>query len=261
MRRESSAPARRRSGRRGMREAFAYSLAGHLCVALVLVKLGPSSSAPTASEASPVEVRVVDDHPPPTVDLTTTQPPAAMGAPAQAPRPRKRLVEMMPTASAGKPMSSEKSTAAATIPQAATPTADDEALAPPILANGEIGGAALAGNPAAAAGSGNATAPASAFGDPASGWEPGSPQWESLRAAIQRRVVYPDIARRLGWQGKVVVTFFLQKNGQVRNLHVDASSGHPPLDTSALQAVERAAPLPPAGESVQIVMPILFILR
>jgi protein TonB len=98
-------------------------------------------------------------------------------------------------------------------------------------------------------------------GDHAAGWSPGGPQWENLRAAIQRRVVYPDVARRMGWQGKVIVIFVLQKDGQVSDVRVQAGSGFASLDGSAQQAVERAAPLPPAGESVQIVMPIVFALR
>ena len=65
----------------------------------------------------------------------------------------------------------------------------------------------------------------------------------------------------MGWQGKVIVTFVLQKDGQARDVHIHASSGYAVLDSSALQAVERAAPLPRAGETVQIVMPIEFALR
>jgi len=233
MRFESPAPVRRRSGRPDMRRALAFSLAGHLCVALVLVDLGPLPSAPATPAASPVEVRVVDDDRLAAADLTTAHQPAGINAVEKTPRPRKPTTERTPSISTRPQHSPETSAPAPSIPQVAASTVEDGAAAPRILADGDIGVAV----PVA------------------------SPQWESLRAAIQRRVVYPDVARRMGWQGKVIVTFGLQKNGEVRDLRVLASSGFTTLDNNALRAVERAAPLPPAGEFVQIVMPIVFALR
>ncbi len=261
MRCESPAPVRRRSGRPDMRRALAFSLAGHLCVALVLVDLGPLPSAPATPAASPVEVRVVDDDRLAAADLTTAHQPAGINAVEKTPRPRKPTTERTPSISTRPQHSPETSAPAPSIPQVAASTVEDGAAAPRILADGDIGVAVPVANPAASAATGKSGSRAPAFGKQGSGWSPGSPQWESLRAAIQRRVVYPDVARRMGWQGKVIVTFGLQKNGEVRDLRVLASSGFTTLDNNALRAVERAAPLPPAGEFVQIVMPIVFALR
>ena len=82
-----------------------------------------------------------------------------------------------------------------------------------------------------------------------------------IRQAIERHVIYPTIGRRLGWAGKVVLTFVLREDGSVEDVRVRESSGHQALDQSATQAVHRAVPLPHASESVQIVMPIEFALR
>ena len=118
---------------------------------------------------------------------------------------------------------------------------------------------------AVVAAGGGASKRAGSSGNPSSGtpsaFGPGGPQWDRLREAIQRHVVYPSLARRLGWQGKVMVSFVLQKGGQPLDVRILESSGFATLDGSALQAVERAAPLPPPGEAVQIVMPIVFALR
>jgi protein TonB len=244
-----------------MRGAFAFSLAGHLCVALALAGVGASSPAPNVQEARPVEVRVLDDAPLTTADLATAHQSAGIDTAEKTPRSRKRSAEKVTFVSAGPQPSSETSTAEPSIPRVAAAMAEDGDLASRISTDGNLDVSGQVRNPAAGAGSGKAEPPATTSGDHTAGWSPGSPQWENLRAAIQRRVVYPDVARRMGWQGKVIVIFVLQKDGQVHDVRVHASSGFTSLDGSAQQAVERAAPLPSAGESVQIVMPIVFALR
>ena len=92
-------------------------------------------------------------------------------------------------------------------------------------------------------------------------WHTGEGPWSRLRQAIERHVLYPTIGRRMGWAGKVVLTFVLRTDGSVEDVHVQESSGHQALDQSATQAVHRAVPLPHADEAVRIVMPIEFALR
>jgi protein TonB len=105
-----------------------------------------------------------------------------------------------------------------------------------------------------------------AAGTPGSGMhatslKPGTAQWNLLREAIARRVVYPDVGRRMGWQGRVMIAFYLQKDGQVADVRVLESSGHAALDQNAIQAVYRASPMPSVGEKTQVVVPIVFALR
>lgn len=261
MRRESPAPARRKDACPTMPRAFVFSLAGHFCVALAFVGVGASSSDPNVQETSPVEVRVLHDSPLTTADLATAHQPAGIDKVEKAPRSRRRSAEKVSFVFPEPQPSSETSTAAPSIPPVASPMAGSADLAPRILTNGDLGVSGSATNSPTGVGTAKSKSPATTSGDHASGWSPAGPQWENLRAAIQRRVVYPDVARRMGWQGKVIVIFVLQKDGQVRDVRVHASSGFTSLDGSALQAVERAAPLSSAGESVQIVMPIVFALR
>lgn len=89
----------------------------------------------------------------------------------------------------------------------------------------------------------------------------GSAASERIREAIQRGVVYPRLGRRLGWQGKVVVGFDVTPDGGVQGARVVRSSGHPVLDSSALAAVARAAPLPDVGKWLRLEIPIVFVLR
>ena len=264
MRFEFPALEQRRSIRHGMRESLAFALALHLCVALVFVKLGPLPSAPAGPEGSPTEILVVDDHPIAPTDLTAAHRASESNAANTAAKPRKRTLQMIQSVYARQQSSPENSAVAASYSQVANAMDGNEALSPRVPTDGEFGGSSSATGPVTFAGVGKSTSPALAVGHQVAGmdsWRPGSRQWEALRLAIQRRVDYPNTARRMGWQGQVIVTFFLHSDGQVRDVRVVSGSGHACLDSSALQAIERAAPLPPSDESVRIDMPVVFELR
>jgi protein TonB len=79
---------------------------------------------------------------------------------------------------------------------------------------------------------------------------------------VQRHINYPPIARRMGWEGKVLVSFVLEPNGNIRDLKVLKSSGYEVLDKEALDAIRRSYknfPKPPV--SVVVKLPINFRLE
>ena len=78
---------------------------------------------------------------------------------------------------------------------------------------------------------------------------------------IAKQLAYPSSARRAGWQGKVRLGFVLLADGGVRDLVVKEGSGHEVLDDAAIAAVHAAAPFPPPGADVQIVIPLSFRLH
>lgn len=51
--------------------------------------------------------------------------------------------------------------------------------------------------------------------------------------------VYPNLSRRMGEQGKVVLSVFVLASGEAADVRVATSSGHARLDEAALQAVRR----------------------
>jgi protein TonB len=65
---------------------------------------------------------------------------------------------------------------------------------------------------------------------------------DGIRSRIGRALLYPPLARRRGWQGRVIVGFTLGRDGGVRDIRVVRSSGFDVLDQSALSAVLSAAP-------------------
>ncbi len=85
--------------------------------------------------------------------------------------------------------------------------------------------------------------------------------YEYIREGIQRRIEYPLAARRMGWEGRVVVAFTIRADGTVRDVRVKESSGFPLLDRNAVEAVRGASPYPKPPAEAQILTPIVYTLR
>lgn len=56
---------------------------------------------------------------------------------------------------------------------------------------------------------------------------------------LQNTLSYPPVSRRLGEEGKVVLSVYILPNGTVGELRLKASSGFPRLDEAALEQVKR----------------------
>jgi protein TonB len=88
-----------------------------------------------------------------------------------------------------------------------------------------------------------------------------SEQFAYIRNKILRNVSYPDTARRMGWQGKVLLSFVITADGSVREFKIIQSSGFTILDKNAIKTVSDTAPFPrPPGEA-QLVIPIIYHLE
>ncbi len=76
---------------------------------------------------------------------------------------------------------------------------------------------------------------------------------------------YPEVARRNGWQGTVVLKALIEENGQCSKLRVEKSSGHKILDYSAMNAVKNwkfiPARLGPSTYASVALIPIHFTLK
>ena len=66
---------------------------------------------------------------------------------------------------------------------------------------------------------------------------------------------YPREAQRLGLTGRLILTVSIGRNGEVKGVLVNRSSGKKLLDEAAVQAVNLSspfAPLPKTGEDIDI---------
>ena len=117
-------------------------------------------------------------------------------------------------------------------------------LAAGMLPSGRSHVTAAAGSPSGASGAGSS--PAGDFG------------W--IRDAIQGAIAYPATARRMGWEGNVVVAFQLLSDGSVRDVRVVQGSGHAALDRGAIEAVRNASPFPRSPVEAVVITPVVYRL-
>lgn len=82
-----------------------------------------------------------------------------------------------------------------------------------------------------------------------------------IKDMIEKRITYPDSARRMGWKGKVKVSFIISSSGHVRDIRVIQSSGYGILDNNVIEAVKDASPFPKPPVEAQIIIPILYRLN
>jgi protein TonB len=81
-----------------------------------------------------------------------------------------------------------------------------------------------------------------------------------IRDMIQKKIIYPALARRMGWEGKVTVSFIVVSDGRVRNIEVKEGSGRDILDKSAVETIRIASPFPAPPTEAQIIIPIFYKL-
>jgi|AMWB02.1.fsa_nt_gi protein TonB len=81
-----------------------------------------------------------------------------------------------------------------------------------------------------------------------------------IKELIEKSLVYPPRARKMGWTGRVVVCFQVLKNGRVDNIRIKDSSGHEILDRNVIDTIREVEPFPRPPEWVEISMPIIYRL-
>lgn len=79
-----------------------------------------------------------------------------------------------------------------------------------------------------------------------------------IRDLIQRKVTYPKLAKQMGWEGKVTVSFIVNSDGYAKDIKIMKSSGVEILDRSSVEAVKNASPFPKPPAEAQIIIPISY---
>ncbi len=85
---------------------------------------------------------------------------------------------------------------------------------------------------------------------------------EIIRRIIADSIEYPIVARRMGWEGTVVVGFTLSKDGDLLGVEIIKSSGYSLLDeytVSVIKEVYKRFPLPKSD--VRIKIPVSYHLE
>jgi protein TonB len=88
---------------------------------------------------------------------------------------------------------------------------------------------------------------------------------EQLLKNVRKDQRYPEIARKLGWEGEVLLRVVIRPSGELVEIKVKQSSGREALDQEAVNKIRRRMPFPPiqglATEVMILEIPIGFQLK
>jgi len=119
------------------------------------------------------------------------------------------------------------------------------------------------------AGAGRVTAPSKTL-SPGNGTGNGSEQLKGrylkenftyIRDLIQKNLAYPARARKMGWTGKVVVSFTVLEDGHVADERIIAGSGHDLLDDIVIETIRNVEPFPKPPVKAELRIPIYYRLE
>jgi protein TonB len=82
-----------------------------------------------------------------------------------------------------------------------------------------------------------------------------------IKDAVQLKTRYPGIARRMGWQGKVLLSFIINTNGHIEDIRIVKSCGFKALDKNAVDTVKRCAPFPKPMARAKLTLPVTYRLN
>lgn len=82
-----------------------------------------------------------------------------------------------------------------------------------------------------------------------------------IRDIITRNISYPFMARKMGWSGKVTVSFVITEDGSVRDVKIIESSGFDVLDRNAADTVRKVSPFPRPPVKAEVIVPVVYRLN
>ncbi|MFW6347102.1 MAG: energy transducer TonB [Cyclonatronaceae bacterium] len=91
------------------------------------------------------------------------------------------------------------------------------------------------------------------------------PEMQGGQSALYEALEYPDMARRAGIEGRVIVQFIVDEQGNVQNPQVVRSAGAGGLDEAAIEAIRQMTFSPGMQRGrpvrVQMTQPVIFRLQ
>lgn len=82
-----------------------------------------------------------------------------------------------------------------------------------------------------------------------------------IRDRIMQGIVYPERARRMGWEGKVTLSFTVHENGSIDDVKVVGSSGFSVLDESARDSIAKTNLKRKVPVRLVVFLPVEYRLR
>ncbi len=85
--------------------------------------------------------------------------------------------------------------------------------------------------------------------------------YNHIRDAIMKNIEYPEWARKMGFEGKTLLSFIVLENGTISRIKVVKSSGYRLLDDSAKEGVARTVISKKVPYRVVVHLPVIYKLR
>ena len=82
-----------------------------------------------------------------------------------------------------------------------------------------------------------------------------------IRDLILKNITYPPLAKKVGWQGRVLVSFIIMEDGRVTNIKIVKSSGHAVLDRNVLETIREVQPFPKPPVRAELFIPVNYVLK
>ncbi len=86
-------------------------------------------------------------------------------------------------------------------------------------------------------------------------------QFDYIRTIVMQHLKYPDEAQSRGLEGKVLISFIIMADGNVKDIKVLVSSGYSVLDKNAIDTVKSSAPFPKPPANAELRMPVNYVLE
>jgi periplasmic protein TonB len=84
--------------------------------------------------------------------------------------------------------------------------------------------------------------------------------FSGIREAIEKKLSYPPMARRMGWEGTTEVSSVVREDGAVKDIKVLAGSGFELLDRNVVATVRACSPYLKPPVTAEVIMPITYRL-
>ncbi len=82
-----------------------------------------------------------------------------------------------------------------------------------------------------------------------------------VRETILREIVYPERARRNGWEGKVLLSFVVRENGSIGDVRVITGSGFSVLDENARDTIAKTNLKRKVPVRLYVMLPVRYELE
>lgn len=81
-----------------------------------------------------------------------------------------------------------------------------------------------------------------------------------IRDTIARNTSYPKLARKMGWEGNILISFTISTDGGVEDIRIIKSCGFNALDKNAIKTIRLCAPFPKPIARAEVTLPITYRL-